>query len=446
MKKLQDNIVALATPPGPSALAIVRVSGKNLKKLYKQLTKKHTQSRKAVVAFIYDPKTNKRLDESVIIYYEGPKSFTGEDIIEIVCHGGAFIANSIIATIVQLGARYANPGEFSLRAFYGGKIDLIQAESINDLIQSNSLMSAEIGLNHLSGLASNKIKKIKDQIINTLIIIENELNFSEEEIHITTNNIIKKNLEQIRDELNIIIEDSLFGKEICRGIRVAIIGRPNAGKSTLFNTILATERAIVSNIKGTTRDSIESQVNLKGIPVTLIDTAGLWRTQKDLDAKGVKKTVDEIKKAHVCLLLDEKNPNELLKTKYFKNNNINYILIKTKADNIDLDMHDTNIINVSSKKNRGINRLLTKLLTMLTDKGLSNLSYGNMFLGIRQGSLLRDSLGVINEAIDQSNNNISTDILASTLASFVSIMEEMAGEVPSQEVVNKIFSNFCIGK
>ena len=338
MKRLQHNIVALATPPGSSALAIVRVSGKSLKQLYKQLTKKTAENRKAIFSTIYNPKTNKALDESIIIYYKGPKSFTGEDMLEIICHGGTFIANTIISTIIGLGARHADPGEFSLRAFYEGKIDLIQAESINDLIQSNNQISTEIGLNHLSGLASKQIKKIKNKIIKTLIIIENELNFSEEEITLTTNKEIKNNLENIKGDLNIIIKQTLFGKEVCGGIRVAIIGRPNAGKSTLFNLILADDRAIVSNIMGTTRDSIEAQVDLKGLPVTFIDTAGLWNSEHQLDAEGIKQTIKEINKAHVCLLLDENDPTKLLTTEFFKKNNTNYVLVKTKSDNASLDL------------------------------------------------------------------------------------------------------------
>ena len=446
MKRLQHNIVALATPPGSSALAIVRVSGKKLKKLYKQLTNKTALPRRAVFSKIYNPKTNKALDESVIIYYEGPKSFTGEDMIEIICHGGAFIANTIISTIIRLGARHADPGEFSLRAFYGGKIDLIQAESINDLIQSNNQISTEIGLNHLSGLASKKIKKIKNKIIKTLIIIENELNFSEEEINITTNKDIKKNLEEIKGDLSIIIKHSLFGKEVCGGIRVAIIGRPNAGKSTLFNLILADERAIVSNVMGTTRDSIEAQVNIKGVPVTLIDTAGLWNTTHKLDSQGVKKTIKEVQKAHVCLLLDENNPSELLTARFFEKNNTNFILVKTKSDNANLDFRKKGTINISSKNNRGINKLLTRLSTVLTNNESFKVGYENIFLNIRQGALLKEAMGLVNQAIKLSDNNMSTDILASTLASFIAALEEIIGEVPNQEIVNKIFTNFCVGK
>ena len=446
MKRLQHNIVALATPPGSSALAIVRVSGKKLKKLYKQLTNKTPLPRKAVFSKIYNPKTNKALDESVIIYYEGPKSFTGEDMIEIICHGGGFIAKTIISTIIKLGARHADPGEFSLRAFYSGKIDLIQAESINDLIQSNNQISTEIGLNHLSGLASKKIKKIKNKIIKTLIIIENELNFSEEEINITTNKDIKKNLEEIKGDLNRIIKHSLFGKNLCGGIRVVIIGRPNAGKSTLFNLILADERAIVSNVMGTTRDSIEAQVNIKGIPVTLIDTAGLWNTSNKLDSQGVKKTMKEIKRAHVCLLLDENNPNELLTTSFSKKNNTDFILVKTKSDNANLDLRKRGIINISSKNNRGIDKLLTRLSTVLTNNDTLKVGYENIFLNIRQGTLLKEALGFVNKAIKLSDHNVSTDILASTLASFIASLEEIVGEIPNKEIVNEIFTNFCVGK
>ena len=446
MKRLQHNIVALATPPGSSALAIVRVSGKSLKQLYKQLTKKTAENRKAIFSTIYNPKTNKALDESIIIYYKGPKSFTGEDMLEIICHGGTFIANTIISTIIGLGARHADPGEFSLRAFYEGKIDLIQAESINDLIQSNNQISTEIGLNHLSGLASKQIKKIKNKIIKTLIIIENELNFSEEEITLTTNKEIKNNLENIKGDLNIIIKQTLFGKEVCGGIRVAIIGRPNAGKSTLFNLILADDRAIVSNIMGTTRDSIEAQVDLKGLPVTFIDTAGLWNSEHQLDAEGIKQTIKEINKAHICLLLDENDPTKLLTTEFFKKNNTNYVLVKTKSDNASLDLRKNGIINISSKTNRGINKLLTKLSTLLTTNSLLDGGYENIFLNIRQGALLKESAGIINQAIRLSKNNMSTDILASTLASFIAVLEELIGEVPNQDIVNEIFANFCIGK
>ena len=445
MAKHLDNIIALASAPGPSALALIRLSGANLKYIYKQITKKKAINRRATYSKIYDPNNNLILDESVITYFQKPHSFTGEDIIEISCHGGGIIANRIIKAIILLGARHAKPGEFSLRAFYNEKIDLLQAESINELIKSKNQISTEVGLNHLGGLPSKKIKKIKEKTINLLSIIEHELDFSENEIDCKTQNEIEKDLKEIKEEIEIIINSTLFGREISEGYRIAIIGKPNAGKSSLFNSILGKERAIISNIKGTTRDTIEAPLNINGIPIILIDTAGLWNSKNEIDIEAINNSKNEIKKAHICLILDEENPKKILKNKLIKNIEKHYVLIKTKQDNY-AGKNKKEIVYVSVNNHIGINILLTRLSTLLTTKSSLILNKESVFLSTRQFSLLKTGLDVINNAIYQCAANHSTDIIASTLQSFAFTMDELVGKINNKDVINNIFSNFCVGK
>ena len=282
-----ENIVALATPPGLGALAIVRLSGSNLYSMYRDFSHKNPINRRAVFSKIYHPISKKLLDEAVITYFKSPNSFTGEDVIEITCHGGAVVSRSIIMAALDSGMRNADPGEFSFRAFLNGKIDLLQAEAISSLISSKSTLSADVSLQHLLGRVSTILSEIKEDALNMLSIIENELDFSEDELDLTSYDDIRIKVVNIKQKLVDILKSSTFGLESLAGFRVVLLGKPNSGKSSLFNAILGFDRAIVSSTPGTTRDTVESYFELEGISVCLVDTAGLWESQESLDLLGV---------------------------------------------------------------------------------------------------------------------------------------------------------------
>ncbi len=442
-----ENIVALATPPGRGALAIVRLSGPSLSSTYKAFSRKDPVDRKAVFSKIYHPLKNDILDEAIIIFFKSPNSFTGEDVIEITCHGGTVVSQSIILAAIDSGMRSADPGEFSFRAFLNGKIDLLQAEAVSSLISSKSRFSASVSLQHLNGSVSNIFSEIKDMALDVLSIIEKELDFSEDELDFTSYNIIREMVADIQKKLSLILNNTTFGHSALTGIRVVLLGRANSGKSSLFNALLGFDRAIVSSVAGTTRDTIESYIELDGVSVCIIDTAGLWESNEFLDQLGIEKTIDSIDKANLCVLIDEKNPVDLLRSKFSSLIKDRFVLVKSKCDLDDSVLNDDeNIFYISVKNDQGINKLLTYISTHISKNINCPDSLNHVLIAKRQRNLLGEAASSVAVVIKQIDDGVETDILASGLRGFVEILKEVVGEIPNKAVLNNIFSNFCVGK
>ena len=443
----KDAIVAIATPPGIGALAVVRISGENLKKLYKDFTHQSPKIRFAAFSRIYHPKKDIMLDESVVTYFESPKSFTGEDVIEISCHGGEAVKNSIVNAALDSGVRLAEPGEFSFRSFLNGKMDLLQAEAVSALISSKTYRSSEISLHHLGGGASAVFLDIKTKIVNVLSIIENELNFSENEIDLTCYSDLKSKIIEVQSQTKMLLDSSVFGNSLFSGLRVVIYGKTNSGKSSLFNAILGQNRAIISAAPGTTRDSVEAWFELEGVPICLIDTAGIWDSDDYLDSLAIERTVSELERADLCILVDEKDPSSLLDPGFTEKFNGHYFMVKTK---LDLDVSPQpkydDIVVTSSLKNIGIDKLLTCLSTYI----IKNINFSEhpslMLITHRQRQHLSIANRCLDDAIAQLDGQVETDIIASTLRGFVLSIKDVVGEIPNKEVVQNIFSNFCVGK
>ena len=443
----QENIVAIATPPGIGALAVLRLSGANLRPLYTDFTHRAPKNRYALYSKLYHPKDNTVLDEAVVTYFKGPNSYTGEDMIEISCHGGDTVKNAILQAAMDSGARLAQPGEFSFRSFLNGKMDLLQAEAVSALISSKSSLSKNISLQHLEGKVSQLLQNVKAKIVNLLSIIENELNFSEEEIDNTAYSEIKSKIVDVREQIHQVLNSSVFGKNIFSGIRVIIYGKPNSGKSSLFNAILGYDRAIVSTSPGTTRDTVEAWFELEGIPICLIDTAGVWESDKHLDNLGVEKTFSELGRADLCILADEKDPHSLIGPAFTKKFQHISLFVKTKSDlNKPPYTYEKNIIRTSSKNNCGINRLLTSLSTYIKESFTPPGQSDYVLITQRQRRLLDDSDQYLKDALDQIQAGIETDIIASTLQGFVTSIKDVVGEIPNRDILQNIFSNFCVGK
>ena len=442
-----ENIVALATPPGLGALAIVRLSGSNLYSMYRDFSHKNPINRRAVFSKIYHPISKKLLDEAVITYFKSPNSFTGEDVIEISCHGGAVVPRSIIMAAIDSGARNAVPGEFSFRAFLNGKIDLLQAEAISSLISSKSTFSADVSLQHLLGRVSTILSEIKEDALNMLSIIENELDFSEGELDLTSYDDIRIKVVGIKEKLIDILKSSTFGMDAISGIRVVILGKPNSGKSSLFNAILGFDRAIVSSSPGTTRDTVESYFELGGVSICLIDTAGIWESEKFLDQLGVEKTLSAINNSNICFLVDDEDPSILLKYDFSNLIKDRSVLVKSKCDlNGSSFDSNKNVYPVSAKNNFGIDKLLTHLSTYISETVNNQSLIDHIFITHRQRALLESSLSAIDVLIKQIDSGIKTDLLASGLRGFVAILRDVLGGVHNEDVLNNIFSNFCVGK
>ncbi len=446
----KDVIIARATPIGKSALAIIRLSGSGLRGLTRNIVNcSDIQPNSIKLKKIDSTINNHTIDTCMVSFFASPKSFTGEDMIEITCHGNDFVVESIINEFLATGIRIAYPGEFSYRAYKKGKIDLLQAESIAAKINQNTSEYAVALQNIESGRTSKHLNLLRKQILDILTIIEHELDFNEEEINHLSVDKIKNTFKKIVKQIRIIIQYSLELEKKEAGYKVALIGLPNAGKSTLFNRLVGKDRAIVTNIKGTTRDVIESQLSYKGVPITLYDTAGYRKTDDKIEKMGVGKTIDCARNADVIVFIDENDP--IKQYEQFSKNfdgikKINKVLVRSKNDLASNKVLTSEYIGVSSKNDKGIKDLLTNLLT--TIKSMSNkTTFSNIALcSTRQIVLLKEIELLFMSALKNFNEGLEMDIVASELRDGSLLFDELLGKMTPDEVLNKIFKGFCVGK
>ena len=438
---IKDNIVALATPRGFGALAVVRVSGENLSSLFKKITSIDSPVPRHAYLKNIKSSAGEILDNSVVTLFRAPKSFTGEDIIEISCHGGNLVSSLIIDELVLLGCRHAQAGEFSRRAYLNGKIDLTQAESIDLIIKASHRSQLKSGIMGFEGKTKKSIITIKGLLYDLLSIIEHELDFTEEEIGHTTLSQIKNKLKKVDKMLGGLVSGGLSNRGAFGGIRACIVGKPNAGKSTLFNSLLGYDKVIVSSEKGTTRDSVEAEIEVGEVLFKLIDTAGYWKGKDSLDRLGIEKTKQEVEKSDIVIILDEKDPFEFAKRlKNIDKKPCLYVTSKSELiKNRDLNKKS---IALSSLKNTGIDSLLTALLTEALGKFVPENSY---ITSVRQAVLLKKSLILVSKA-SESLEEIDMVQLSSLLRSSIDEMEDILGKTNNEEVLNKIFGSFCVGK
>ena len=446
----QDIIIARATPIGKSALAIIRLSGLGLKVAIKKIINSKNLKANAVhLKKIKSIKGAHIIDSCMVAYFESPKSFTGEDMIEITCHGNDVIVEKIINEFIGLGVRIAYPGEFSYRALKNGKIDLIQAESIAAKINQNTAAFAVALDNIESGYTSKQLNILRKEILDILSIIEHELDFNEEEInHVSIDNI-KSTFSVIIQKIRAIINYSLDLEKKESGYKVSLVGLPNVGKSTLFNRLVGKDRAIVTDIKGTTRDVIESQLIYKGVPINLYDTAGYRKTKNKIEKIGVSKTIDCALGSDVLVFIDDNDPLKQygeFKGVFSEINKIKVVFVKSKCDLSSSFQNTPDYIALSSKNDVGIENLLTNLLT--TIKSLNNkATFSNVALcNTRQIKLLEEIEGLFIAALKNFDLGLEMDIIASEIKDGASLFEELLGKMTSDEVLNKIFKGFCVGK
>ncbi len=448
-----DTIVALATAPGIGAIAVIRISGSKAfgiigslfpsKKIAEQAT--HT----ALVGMLKEGE--RFIDEVVLTLFKGPKSFTGEDTIEISCHGSTFIQQQIIEACVSKGARLARAGEFTQRAFLNGKMDLTQAEAVADIIAANTAASQKAALHNIRGGFSHELSHMREQLISFSALIELELDFATEDVEFADRTQFKNLVEQINQSTNKLIDSFTLGNVIKNGVSVAIIGKPNAGKSTLLNIFLNEERAIVSDIAGTTRDTIEEIINIQGILFRLIDTAGIRENSGDIiENFGIEKSLGKMRSADIVLYIFDVNTESSsdLQTQIniFETENIKYLLVGNKADKgfEDSKYPQKDIQFISAKNNEGIDKLKQTLFTA-TVHATTN-AENNIVTNARHLESLKNisaSLTAIKEGLDA---NISGDLLSSDIRAALYHLGEITGEVTNEDKLDFIFSKFCIGK
>ncbi|WP_281989670.1 tRNA uridine-5-carboxymethylaminomethyl(34) synthesis GTPase MnmE [Aquimarina aggregata] len=460
----QDTIVALATPSGAGAIAVIRISGKDAiticAPLFKSIHDKDLSVQKSYtihLGHIIDG--NRILDEVLVSIFKGTSSYTGEPTIEISCHGSTYIQQEIIQLLLRKGCRMANAGEFTLRSFINGKLDLSQAEAVADLIASDSEASHQIAMQQMRGGFSNEIQKLREELLNFASLIELELDFAEEDVEFADRTQFKSLISRIIDVLKRLIDSFAVGNVIKNGIPVAIVGEPNVGKSTLLNALLNEERAIVSDIAGTTRDTIEDEINIGGIGFRFIDTAGIRDTKDVVESIGIKKTFEKIEQAQVVIyLIDSYNltTESLLeiKTEIGKIKNQHpqkpLIIVANKVDKLNdsqINVLTTEIENIhllSAKKNIGIDDLQNKLLEFVNTGALRN--NDTIVTNTRHYDALLKALEEIQKVQYGLDSGLSGDLMAIDIRQALYHFGEITGEITSDDLLGNIFANFCIGK
>ena len=454
----QETIIALATPNGLGAISVIRISGLNAisvtEKLFKPKGNKKLSNQKSHTVHLgHLMKNGHELDEVLVTLFKGPHSYTGENTIEISCHGSTFIQQEIIDLFIENGIRVANPGEFTLRAFINGKMDLNQAEAVADLIASENEGSHKLAMEQMKNGFSNDLKKLRAELLHFSSMIELELDFSQEDVEFAERSEFKKLTVKIQTELEKLIDSFKSGNVLKNGISVAIAGKPNAGKSSLLNTLLNEDKAIVSDIPGTTRDSIEDSLVIDGINFRFTDTAGLRETEDIIESKGIEKTKEKINNARILIYFFDSNDttfNEINSDmKSFKREDLSVLLVRNKVDlqntNQNLinqlekfeiiEISANNIDSVSSLKKRLVNEI--NILNPYTDTVISN---------SRHYEALMKALKAIKEVNIGLKSDISGDLLSVDIRKSIEHLAEITGEITNDDVLGNIFANFCIGK
>lgn len=454
---LFDTIAAISTPKGEGGIGIIRISGdKSFEILSKIFNMKNPNKDlgfyKFNYGFIHD--NGKIIDEVMIVRMKAPKTYTCEDIVEINCHGGNLITEKVLELVLKNGARHAEQGEFTKRAFMNGRIDLSQAEAVMDLIQGKTEKSISLSMDQLRGDLKEKINKFKKALLDVTAHVNVVLDYPEEGIDDPLPENLRENLEKVYKEANILIESYDKGKKIKEGIKTVIVGKPNVGKSTLLNSLLKEERAIVTHIPGTTRDIIEEIINIKGIPLVLVDTAGIRKTEDIVENIGVEKSKQFIEKADLILLvLDaskelEKEDIEVIEK--IKENNKKTIVLLNKIDlerKIDLSNYDLeNILKISAKDNIGIDEMEEKIYSYIVEEDVENTSEKLIITNIRHKTALEKTKEAVNNIFETIDNGMPMDLISVDLKEALDALSEITGEISSEDILDHVFGNFCVGK
>ena len=453
----EDNIVALATAPGIGAIAIIRVSGPDaidiVSKKFKPIGKKNLAAQKSHTVHLGHIMENEIiLDKALVSIFRGPNSYTGENVAEISCHGSPYIQQQLIQLFLRNGCRMATPGEFTLRAFLNGKMDLSQAEAVADLISSDSKASHEIAIQQMRGGFSNEIQDLRTELLNFASLIELELDFSGEDVEFADRSQFNQLLNKITNVLERLIDSFALGNVIKNGIPVAIVGEPNVGKSTLLNALLNEERAIVSEIAGTTRDTVEDQISIGGINFRFIDTAGIRETQDKIEKIGIERSFEKIEKAALVLyLVEAKNyTKEDIHTLEEQYPNKKILIIINKIDEVTPSQQNTlkdeknNILLISAKNGEGIHDLKDNLLKLTTAGELEK--NDTIVTNNRHYDSLLKALESIQKVKEAMEEGLASDLMAIDIRQALFHLGEITGNVTTDDLLGNIFSNFCIGK
>lgn len=453
MDNFNDIIIGISTPYAKGAISIVRLSGYGsielVNKVFKGKNLNKVNSHTVHYGHILDIENNDIIDEVLVSVFKAPKTYTKEDVVEINCHGGIFITNLVYENLVLLGARPAEPGEFTKRAFLNGRIDLTKAEAVMEVIDAENKTAVKFANQGINGDIQRLVKKYREEILNIIAAISVNIDYPEyDDVEELTNEKILPNIVNLKNKMNILLKDSIGAKYLKEGINTAIIGKPNVGKSTLLNALLREEKAIVTNIPGTTRDVIEGKVNLGNITLNLIDTAGIRKTEDVVEKIGVERSKERLEKADfVLLMFDSTTPltedeKILLKKVAAKP----HLIIVNKIDvSSDFKLEIEDAIYISAQDNIDINKLEKVIINKVLNE--VNISDGSTYLSnARQISKLQNAINSLSEALIAIDNNAFIDFVDIYLKEAYNYLGEITGDTSSDSLLNELFSKFCLGK
>lgn len=446
---MYTTIVAISTPPGVGGIAVVRLSGPEAQSIAKHHVRLPNEGHTTAVSIFHVEE--RPIDEVVVTLFRAPHSYTGEDTVELSCHGSVYIQRAIVKALLDSGATLAEPGEYTRRAFLNGRLDLSQTEAVADLIDSTNASSHRLAFNQLRGGYADLLAQLRQQLVDLTSLLELELDFSEENVEFADRQQLRTLLARLRQEVSQLVNSFHLGNAIKNGIPVAIVGRPNAGKSSLLNTLLADDRAIVSPIPGTTRDTIEETLTIDGLTFRFIDTAGLRQSDDPVETIGLERAIKAIRNAIVVLFVhdvtlpvtDEDDINNLLRDDNSKNEKV-LLVVHNKADLV-LDSHlPSTGISISTRTGYGIDQLKSSIVESVRQR-MPN-SDGVMLTNLRHYEALQLVGASLDEVSKGFELNLPTDLLSIDLRNALHHLGTITGQVTTDEVLGTIFSRFCVGK
>ena len=449
---MNGTIIALATPLGRSGIGVLRLSGEDSLKITRKLVNDESfepKPRYASLRKIYEPNSSYVIDETLITYFPAPNSFTGEDVIEVSCHGSPVLLRRVLDISLSFNARLAEAGEFTLRALANGQMDLSQAEAIRDLIDANSIAMTRQAIRQLRGEFSHQLQPLKDDLLSVIVVLESALEFVEDDLPDFQTKSIKENLFAITKKLEALTKTFQAGKLLRDGLRVALVGRPNVGKSSLFNALLGQDRAIVTEIAGTTRDQLHESFTINNVPISLIDTAGLRETIDKVESIGVERSRRAIADADLVVLLLDSSESLSNEDKQIlsETDDLSRIIAFNKVDlrnDIQTSNFNSPTIQISAKTGEGLNELQNLIIEPFSTQVIDN--KGFLVSDARHNDLLNRAKSEVESSISLLEQKMSEEIILIGLHNAIRYLGEITGETTTEDMLTEIFSTFCIGK
>jgi tRNA modification GTPase len=461
--QLDDTIVAIATPPGRGGIGVVRLSGPEARDIARPMLRlahgNDFEASRAQFGELIDPASGERIDEVVVIFFAKPHSYTTDDVVEISCHGSPVVLRHVVEMAMTAGARLAEPGEFTMRAFLNGRIDLTQAEAVRDLIESQTLYQAQVAARQLEGALSKRLQPIKQKLVELIATMEAGVDFAEDDVAVIADEQILARIAAVRAPLEELLASFAFGKVVHEGLTLAIVGRPNVGKSSLFNRLVERERAIVTATPGTTRDLISETVSIGGIPVRLVDTAGMRTALDEAESIGVRKSLEALADADIVLVVRDasRDAHDLLSESELQHDgkllelvaNRQAIVVWNKIDvATDAAFAPDNahlVVMASALTGAGIEELRSSILQLISgDTGAQRES--GFLTNVRQKQLVADAIAVLDKAAAAVPQKIPHEMILLDLYSALRPLDDITGATTTDDILNLIFSSFCIGK